>query len=73
LIFSMSSRRSRASLSIPLNGFCTISVHVHYGNLSHLHCMDSIPLSPQVGTPCIWCRIWYLSFSLLRLIRFPMF
>ncbi len=21
-------------LSIPLNGFCTISVHVHYGNLS---------------------------------------
>jgi hypothetical protein len=60
-------------LSIPLNGFCTITLYVHCGNFSHLHCMDSIPLSPQVGTPYIWCRIWYLSFSLSRLIRFPMF
>jgi len=34
--------------------------------------MDSIPLSPQLGAPCIWCRIWYLSFSLLPLIGFPM-
>ena len=41
------------NLSIPLNGFCTITLHVHYGNFFHLHCMDSIPLSPRVGAPCI--------------------
>jgi hypothetical protein len=34
--------------------------------------MDSIPLSPRVGAPCIWCGIWYLSFSLSFLIGFPM-
>ena len=60
------------SLSISLDGFYTITLHVHCGNFSHLHCMDSIPLSPLLGSPCIWCRIWYLSFSLLPLIGFPM-
>ncbi len=34
------------------------------------HCMDSIPLSPRVGAPCIWCRVEYLSFSLSSLISF---
>jgi ABC-type phosphate transport system auxiliary subunit len=34
--------------------------------------MDSIPLSPRVGAPCIWCEVGYLSFSLLSLIGFPM-
>ncbi len=59
-------------LSIPLYGFCTITLHVHCGNFSHIHCMDSIPLSPRVGAPCIWCRIWYLSFSLSFFIVFPL-
>jgi len=58
-------------LSIPLYGFCTITLHVHCGNFSHLHCMDSIPLSPQLGAPCMRCGIWYLSFSLSSLIVFP--
>ena len=65
-------RRSVPNLSIPLHGFCTIAFHVHCGNFSHLHCMDSIPLSPRLGAPCIWCGVGYLSFSLSSLIRFPL-
>jgi len=32
--------------------------------------MDSIPLSPRLGAPCIWCGVWYLSFSISSLIIF---
>jgi hypothetical protein len=59
-------------LSIPLNGFRIIASHIHCGNLSQFHYMDSIPLSPQLGAPCIWCGVGYLSFSLSFLIGFPM-
>jgi len=34
--------------------------------------MDSIPLSPRAGAPCIWCGVGYLSFSLSFSISFPM-
>jgi len=34
--------------------------------------VDSIPLSPRVGAPCIWCRVGYLSFTLTSPIRPPM-
>ncbi len=58
-------------LSIPLNGFCIIASHVHCGKFSHFHYVDSIPLSPRVGAPCIWCRVGYLSFTLTPPIRPP--
>jgi hypothetical protein len=40
---------SNLYLSIPLNGFYTLMFHVQCGEFSHLHYMDSIPLSPQAG------------------------
>jgi hypothetical protein len=36
-------------LSIPLNGFYTITLHVQCGKFSQFHYMDTIPLSPQLG------------------------
>jgi hypothetical protein len=42
-------------LSIPLYGFRTIASHIHCGNLSQFHYMDSIPLSPRRGG-CGVCR-----------------
>ncbi len=54
---------SLTSLSIPLYGFCTITLYVHCGNFSHLHCMDSTP--PPVGGSMY--MVWGLVFKLFPL------
>jgi len=37
------------ALSVPLNGFCIIALHIQCGKFSQFHYMDSIPLSPRRG------------------------